>query len=275
QYREHGRERRGNGDLEARRILSRTSRRRIVEAPPSVGGGSAGTTHRTISKSLYGPARARPLFDHLLVGRLAMESVVEVPVVLTATAQRCAPDERTHAARNVVGLTDRRRRLIDLDNGRVLSAPEADSAPAPGQLVRELLHAAQLLREELEGRLLAANGNLHSWSILSALEAHDGVSQRSLSDACRMDAPTITRVLDRLEAQGFVKRRRDEGDRRIVRVTLTGNGRLQHLHLARAAQALEHELGGALSPCSGSALRGSLTAMATTRQDHPAGGPRQ
>jgi DNA-binding MarR family transcriptional regulator len=205
-----------------------------------------------------------------------MESVIEVPSVLTATETATASaDQRASSGRNVVGFTERRSRLIDLDGGRVLSAPDADSAPAPGQLVRDLLVTAQLLREELEGRLLAASGNLHSWSILAALEANDGVSQKSLSDACRIDAPTITRVLDRLEAQGFVKRRRDVEDRRVVRVNLTGKGRLQHLHLARAAQSLEHDLGSALSPCTGEPLRGALAGMAVARQEHPAKGSRR
>jgi DNA-binding MarR family transcriptional regulator len=128
------------------------------------------------------------------------------------------------------------------------------------------------MREELEGRLLAANGNLHSWSILSALEASDGLSQKGLSEACGIDAPTITRVLDRLEAQGFVKRRRDTDDRRVVRVELSGKGRLQHLHLARAAQSLEHDLGVSLQPCSAESLRSLLTNMTAGRRDHPAKG---
>jgi DNA-binding MarR family transcriptional regulator len=208
-----------------------------------------------------------------------MESVVvEVPSVIAATGSSPAPGDQ-RAGRNVVGLTDRRPRLIDLDSasllgGRAVSAPESDSAPAPGHLLRDLLCTAQLMREELEGRLLAANGNLHSWSILSALEVNDGVSQRLLSDACRIDAPTITRVLDRLEAQGFVKRQRDAADRRVVRVNLTGKGRLQHLHLARAAQALENELAGVLQPCTGGGLRSALAQMASARRQHPAKGRR-
>ncbi len=204
-----------------------------------------------------------------------MESVIGVASILTATGAGSAPpDQRAGTVGTVVGFAERRPRLIDLDSSspmgdRAMSAPEADSAPAPGHLVRDLLVTAQLMREELEGRLLAANGNLHSWSILSALEANDGVSQKFLSDACRIDAPTITRVLDRLEAQGFVKRRRDVDDRRVVRVNLTGKGRLQHLHLARAAQALEDELGSALPPCTGEGLRVALAQLAAARRAHP------
>jgi DNA-binding MarR family transcriptional regulator len=204
-----------------------------------------------------------------------MESVVEVPTVLSATGTMPASTD-PRAGRNVVGIAERRPRLVDLDSGgRVASAPGSDSAPAPGHLLRDVLVTAQLMREELEGRLLAANGNLHSWSILSALEANDGVSQRFLADVCGIDAPTITRVLDRLEAQDFVRRRRDADDRRVVRVNLTGKGRLQHMHLARAAQALENELGDVLQPCRGEDLRVSLQQMADARQQHPARGPRR
>ncbi|HLX07375.1 MAG TPA: MarR family transcriptional regulator [Thermoanaerobaculia bacterium] len=36
--------------------------------------------------------------------------------------------------------------------------------------------------------------------------------------------PDVTRLLDRLEAQGLVERLRDAGDRRIVRTRITGRG---------------------------------------------------
>ena len=203
-----------------------------------------------------------------------MESVLEVPSVLTTTGITPASGDQRSGGRTVVGLIERRPRLVDLDSDRALSAPDAASAPAPGLLLRDFLLTAQLLRAELEGRLLAANGNLHSWSILSALERSDGLSQKGLSEACGIDAPTITRVLDRLETQGFVRRRRDAEDRRVVRVSLTGNGRLQHLHLARAAQSLEHELGAALSPWSSDALRGALDGVSVPPERHPARGVR-
>ena len=66
----------------------------------------------------------------------------------------------------------------------------------------------------------------------------------------------------------------DAEDRRVVRVSLTGNGRLQHLHLARAAQSLEHELGAALSPWSCEELRGALDRGSGSRDGHPARGAR-
>src|SRR4051794_10871762 len=108
-----------------------------------------------------------------------MESVLEVPSVLTTTgttpasASASASAEPRSVGRTLVGLIERRPRLVDLDSDRALSAPDAASAPAPGLLLRDFLLTAQLLRDELEGRLLAANGNLHSWSILSALERND------------------------------------------------------------------------------------------------------
>src|SRR4051794_30851075 len=107
-----------------------------------------------------------------------MDSVLEVPSVLTATGTKPASGQPRSGDRTLVGLTERRPRLVDLDSDRVLSAPDAASAPAPGLLLRDFLLTAQILRDELEGRLLAANGNLHSWSILSALERNDGLSQK-------------------------------------------------------------------------------------------------
>lgn len=58
------------------------------------------------------------------------------------------------------------------------------------------------------------------------LEEHDGPpSQRRLADHAGTDAMTTSQVLRTLASAGLVARGRDSVDTRIVRVTVTGEGR--------------------------------------------------
>ena len=65
-----------------------------------------------------------------------------------------------------------------------------------------------------------------------------------LADAFAVGRPTMSKTISTLESRGWVDRSRDEGDRRIVRVGVTAEGReivrRARLHLVdRLAQALD------------------------------------
>ena len=48
---------------------------------------------------------------------------------------------------------------------------------------------------------------------------------KSLADALQLDSSTLTPLLKRLQAAGWVSRRRDDADERVVRIVLTPEGR--------------------------------------------------
>jgi DNA-binding MarR family transcriptional regulator len=195
-----------------------------------------------------------------------MESVIGVPFVL-ANDGADAP-AKPH---NVVGLTDRRARLVETE--AIWADDRQQTVDLTVDPLRAILDAAHALKEVLEDRLVALGGNLATWSILCALKNGDGQSQRSLAESCRIDAPTITRVLDRLEVQALVKRRRDVDDRRVVRVRLTTKGRLQYAQLAEVAKGLEVELSEALTACALEALVAIPGLL--SRAAHPTSGHRR
>ncbi len=63
------------------------------------------------------------------------------------------------------------------------------------------------------------------FAILSLLREHDGLQQREIADLLVKDRPNITRILERLEKKGLVRRHTDMDDRRAVRVHITTAGR--------------------------------------------------
>lgn len=59
---------------------------------------------------------------------------------------------------------------------------------------------------------------------LLALSHHDGISPSELADVLHVSRPTVTSMLQRMEAAGAVERRPDEHDQRITRLHLTTRG---------------------------------------------------
>ncbi len=60
------------------------------------------------------------------------------------------------------------------------------------------------------------------WRVLGTLLRKDGLTQRELCDRIDIGAVTLSGLIDRLEARGWVERREDPKDRRVKRVWRTG-----------------------------------------------------
>ena len=114
-------------------------------------------------------------------------------------------------------------------------------------LGRHLFLAHRASADHLDERLHAVGASLWMWLLLKHAIETEGPSQRELADLMRIEAPTLVRHLDKLEEQGLVERRRDERDRRIVRVypTRQGHARFQEFHavVCRADDELRAALG--------------------------------
>ena len=63
------------------------------------------------------------------------------------------------------------------------------------------------------------------WGVLSLLHESDGITIGTVSQKRGFDAPTITGIVKRLEANGLVERVHDRKDRRQVKLYLTDEGR--------------------------------------------------
>lgn len=61
--------------------------------------------------------------------------------------------------------------------------------------------------------------------VILALAASDGLPAGTLAQKLGVKAPTMTRTIGRMEAQGFVERRPDADDARLTKVYLTEAGR--------------------------------------------------
>ncbi len=80
---------------------------------------------------------------------------------------------------------------------------------------------ARLLRTTYDRRMKVLGLTRSQWWVLTHLYRNDGVTQSELAEILEVEKPTLGRLLDRLEAKGWVRRKEHAADRRAKRVFLT------------------------------------------------------
>ena len=65
-----------------------------------------------------------------------------------------------------------------------------------------------------------------TWFLLTMLIDEDGISQGEVSHRFEVDPSRITRLAQRLEGEGLLRRKRDPEDNRVVRLHVSPEGRL-------------------------------------------------
>ena len=98
--------------------------------------------------------------------------------------------------------------------------------------------------------------------VMLVLWQEDGITVSGLGGRLGLDSGTLTPLLKRLEAAGFVSRLRDAADERQVRITLTAAGRALKTKARGIPQALLCASG--LSLGEAGALRSKLESLAAS-----------
>jgi DNA-binding MarR family transcriptional regulator len=84
-----------------------------------------------------------------------------------------------------------------------------------------LVDVARLLRRNFNRRAQALGLTQPQWQALARLSQNQGMNQACLADLLEVQPITLARLVDRLEAAGWVERRPDPDDRRAQRLFLT------------------------------------------------------
>ena len=82
-----------------------------------------------------------------------------------------------------------------------------------------------LLMEDHSNPLLTVTLTMQQLRVLLLLARHDAIAMQELTRNLGVSTATVTGLVDRLAAHGYVTRREDEADRRIRRLSLTAEGR--------------------------------------------------
>lgn len=104
------------------------------------------------------------------------------------------------------------------------SSPRQELSDTPIKFCNEIsrLFRAKLRQsDDSEGVMSQPGAHL----VMSRLAVCDGITQLDLVRATHLSPPTVSVILQKMEAEGLVERTADPQDRRAVRVTLTADGR--------------------------------------------------
>ncbi len=94
--------------------------------------------------------------------------------------------------------------------------------------------------------------------VLFHLWREDGMAQNILAQALHIAPATATSTLQRMERDGWVRRRRDPADQRVVRVHLSAKARALHEKVRDTFRELDRELAEVLSDNERRVLMASL-----------------
>lgn len=112
---------------------------------------------------------------------------------------------------------------------------------APGTLAGSITQVARAMRTRLSHGLAASGLYPGQDGVIQLLSNDDGLTPGALAQRLGVKAPTMTRTIGRMEAQGFVFRRADDRDARLTKVFLTEEGRSSLERIAAATVDCERE----------------------------------
>jgi DNA-binding MarR family transcriptional regulator len=105
----------------------------------------------------------------------------------------------------------------------------------------------RLLRTVFERRVRAVGLTRAQWLVIARVHRRPGLSQSEVADLLEIEKAPAGRLIDRMQAKGWLERRADAGDRRVNRLHLTPAARRLHAKIWPLAEATVDEALGDLS----------------------------
>jgi DNA-binding MarR family transcriptional regulator len=106
-----------------------------------------------------------------------------------------------------------------------------------------------------------------TWFLLTMLIDEDGISQGEVSQRFEVDPSRITRLAQRLEKEGLLRRKRDPEDNRVVRLHATEEGRLLIESRQERCEGFEDRARREFSPEELAEFRQALRVVARLMKD--------
>ncbi|APO67033.1 MarR family transcriptional regulator protein [Rhizobium gallicum] len=94
------------------------------------------------------------------------------------------------------------------------------------QLIEDIAAFTRKLRATFDSLVRERNMTLPRARVFFTLNKKDGINQRELAERLDLETPTLVRILDAMEAQGFLERRVAGSDRRAKEIYMTDAGRV-------------------------------------------------
>jgi MarR family 2-MHQ and catechol resistance regulon transcriptional repressor len=145
-------------------------------------------------------------------------------------------------------------------NKRRTPKQQGNSALDDRELMFSLINTGRAIEQSLEEALLPVGLSLAKFGALTHLvEAGEPLSLSECAEKMTCVRSNITQLMDRLEADGLVRRVRDPADRRVVRAALTPTGVKRQAAGAAEVAKVQTELFARLQGTKQGSLRRALS----------------
>ncbi|MET9111591.1 MarR family winged helix-turn-helix transcriptional regulator [Streptomyces zhihengii] len=144
----------------------------------------------------------------------------------------------------------------------------SDGGPeATAEAARELIELLEVLWERGKDMVSPAPVSASQLRVLYCLDRDDGINLRTLGQVLGSAPPSVSRLCDRLEALGFVRRQPSQVSRRELELRLTPRGRAYLRDLRAQRQVALLEVIAAMPPSARSALLHGLSSFQDALDD--------
>lgn len=134
---------------------------------------------------------------------------------------------------------------------------------APADNVLAAVHVlSNRIGRAFYGRIEARHGlSLAEWRVILTLHLHPDATAAEITERWAIDKMAVSRAIRRLERLGHLRRKRDAGDRRSLRLALTASGRRLYARVVPGANARYREIVACLDRSERATLRRALAKL--------------
>ncbi|HEY1486881.1 MAG TPA: MarR family transcriptional regulator [Micromonosporaceae bacterium] len=118
--------------------------------------------------------------------------------------------------------------------------------------------ASKLLRSAADEAMARHGVRIGQNLVIEALSQTDGMTPGDLAARLGVAVPTMVKSTSRMEAAGLLTRRRDEADRRLVRIYLTDQARSVAAAIQQARTEVWQRATATLTPAEHASLTSAL-----------------
>lgn len=142
-------------------------------------------------------------------------------------------------------------------------------APGRRRLPVLLRRAWYGLNQAFRRRIAHTSVTPDQFTVMRTLIERDpkGITQRELTGAMASDANTVASLLERMESNGYIRRKPHEKDRRAHRIQLLAIGRSKYEEVREVAVALQNDVLACLHPDRRETFLEDLHCVAESCQD--------
>lgn len=105
-----------------------------------------------------------------------------------------------------------------------------------------------IMHKQLFARIADTGLSYGQPKVLEYLLEANGCTQREIADGCRIEPASVSSLMTKMEADGLIERRSEDGNRRSLHVYLTDKGRSAATRVERTFAVLEAQAFEGIAP---------------------------